>query len=856
MSRVNGGVLRQDTVNHLVEETVTHGRATVLTGVDGSGKSHTLRQTQAALSTAGVNAPLVVGTISGSSVPLGAFAGIKDIPAAALESPAIVVDAFARRRSRSVLLVDNVDLLDDASLYVVTQLVSTTQVPAILTVRDLGMAPQGIGDLYDSGYLTETALPSLSDSEAEMLLADLVGGEPTPRARTELLAAAGGNPLHLREIVRGSADNGRLTQTPHGWELHGSPALTQRLDDLLAERFSRLSTTAMTAATLIALAGECPFDEVTTEDRNALAHANLIEVSDCGWLRLSHPLDAPHLVSRCSSTLLHEIAHRAIDLLRSPSAASRSHAQRQADLLALEHGCDFETVSMISLAEYALGSFDARLALRAATAVLNIEPDALAACRVAGHAASLLDHTDTADLHFNQAQRLARTDAERTSVALAHAQHLGIRHRDATAALQVIQSTLKMVRDETSITHLQGASLRWAAVAGQAHDAITAPHESSSQEGAMSLITAGVSGVITGPLRETTLLLPRMREVPAEFLALVPGGDSLIELTEIMALSYSGDVLATRRRLTRAIAFSRENKPESLGIWEYALGFLEFLSADAEQAYSLGQVAVSHLAWRDSTGLLPAAHALTAAAAIATGRSVEAYRELDSVPETAANDPKVVMLRTWVQAWQANAERRADQSADLLLDTAEWLMTAQHTYFAGMIAHCVARTGRRSVESAALLRSASDMAGGGLLRLFASHADAVANGDLAALEQIASDASELGLNTTAADTRLWLSEVDDRRKMSAMAARRHLLAADEMRVNVPTMALWNASPDRSTLLTEREHRVVRLAGDRYSAKEIAELNGVSVNTVTNQLTSAFRKLGVSSRAELRDLLRA
>src|SRR5690606_3394835 len=135
----------QDTVNHLVEETVTHGRATVLTGVDGSGKSHTLRQTQAALSTAGVNAPLVVGTISASSVPLGAFAGIKDIPAAALESPAIVVDAFARRRSRSVLLVDNVDLLDDASLYVVTQLVSTTQVPAILTVRDLGMAPQGIG---------------------------------------------------------------------------------------------------------------------------------------------------------------------------------------------------------------------------------------------------------------------------------------------------------------------------------------------------------------------------------------------------------------------------------------------------------------------------------------------------------------------------------------------------------------------------------------------------------------------------------------------------------------------------------------------------------------------------------------
>ena len=60
---------------------------------------------------------------------------------------------------------------------------------------------------------------------------------------------------------------------------------------------------------------------------------------------------------------------------------------------------------------------------------------------------------------------------------------------------------------------------------------------------------------------------------------------------------------------------------------------------------------------------------------------------------------------------------------------------------------------------------------------------------------------------------------------------------------------------RSTLLTDREHDVVRLAADRYSTKEIAQINNVSVNTVTNQLASAFRKLAVGSRAELRDLLR-
>ncbi|WP_098469132.1 helix-turn-helix transcriptional regulator [Serinibacter salmoneus] len=815
-----------------------------------------MRLTRAQLLEAGARAPLIVGSAAGASVPLGAFAGVRDLSPAALESPAVVVDTFSRRRSETVLLVDNVDLLDGASLYVVTQLISSTQIPAVLTVRDLDSAPQDIHDLYDSGYLTELELSALSEAEARLLISSLIGGIPTPRAEVEILAAAGTNPLHLREIIRGTLDNGGLIETPHGWEINGPPAPSQRLTGLVAERFSHLPTTTIEAATLIALTGECPSAAISTDDRNALAHADLIESTDCGWLRLSRPLDAHYLISHASSALRHEVVHRAIRVLSGPAAETRPHAQRQATLLALDHGCDFAPHSMMALAEYALGSFDAPLALRAATAVLEHEPDHLPALITGGLAASLLDRTSTADSHFDRAKRIAHTDAEKTSVALAYAQHVGIRHSDAKTALQTVQDALASVHDEASIAHLQGASVRWAAVAGQAHDTITTQRESRGHEGAMSLITAGVSGVVSGPLQQTTTLLPRLRQVPDEFLALVPGGDTLIELTEIMALSYSGDVLATRRRLRQAITSAQDSNPESLGAWEYALGFLEFFSADAERAYNIGQSAASHLAWRDGTGLLPAARALTAAAALATGRSIEARKGLDSIPDAAASDPKVVMLRSWVEAWQANAERRADQSADLLLDTANWLMSTQHTYFGGMIAHCVARMGRRPFESAALLRSASTIAGGGLLQLFTSHADAVANSDFERLAQVAADASELGLVTTAADTRLWLSAVDERRKVSAMAARRHLLAADEMRVAMPTMALWNAQPDRSTLLTEREHRVARLAADRYSSKEIAEINDVSVNTVTNQLNAAFRKLGVSSRAELRDLFRA
>jgi len=56
------------------------------------------------------------------------------------------------------------------------------------------------------------------------------------------------------------------------------------------------------------------------------------------------------------------------------------------------------------------------------------------------------------------------------------------------------------------------------------------------------------------------------------------------------------------------------------------------------------------------------------------------------------------------------------------------------------------------------------------------------------------------------------------------------------------------------ILTPRELEVARAAAARERAKEIAARLGTSPRTVETQLQSAFRKLGVSSRDELRDAL--
>lgn len=56
-------------------------------------------------------------------------------------------------------------------------------------------------------------------------------------------------------------------------------------------------------------------------------------------------------------------------------------------------------------------------------------------------------------------------------------------------------------------------------------------------------------------------------------------------------------------------------------------------------------------------------------------------------------------------------------------------------------------------------------------------------------------------------------------------------------------------------LTPREWQVCQLAAQGKANKEIAVELGLSVNTVQNYLKSAYKKLGVSSRAALANRLR-
>jgi DNA-binding CsgD family transcriptional regulator len=66
----------------------------------------------------------------------------------------------------------------------------------------------------------------------------------------------------------------------------------------------------------------------------------------------------------------------------------------------------------------------------------------------------------------------------------------------------------------------------------------------------------------------------------------------------------------------------------------------------------------------------------------------------------------------------------------------------------------------------------------------------------------------------------------------------------------------NASFEPSTRLTRAERETLELVGRGLTNERLAAVRGVSLGTVANQLTSAYRKLRVGGRRELRARLRA
>ncbi|HEY0215492.1 MAG TPA: LuxR C-terminal-related transcriptional regulator [Cellulomonas sp.] len=202
-----------------------HGSGLVVDGDVGSGRSTLLAMLAEHHRSLGVPSVLLRGSTAAGTVPLGALAVHPTFGAAASAGPealARVTRALSAELAgpRSLLLVDDLDTLDDASL---AALVAVAGQPGLQVVAVLpqGERPDPRYDhlLRDAARLT---VPSLDPQAMTQVLTDQLGGEVAAALVTTIAVRSAGNPRVALALARSGVWAGAVTAVRGVWTETGS----------------------------------------------------------------------------------------------------------------------------------------------------------------------------------------------------------------------------------------------------------------------------------------------------------------------------------------------------------------------------------------------------------------------------------------------------------------------------------------------------------------------------------------------------------------------------------------------------------------------------------------------------------
>jgi DNA-binding CsgD family transcriptional regulator len=194
----------------------------------------------------------------------------------------------------------------------------------------------------------------------------------------------------------------------------------------------------------------------------------------------------------------------------------------------------------------------------------------------------------------------------------------------------------------------------------------------------------------------------------------------------------------------------------------------------------------------------------------------------------------------------AEAQAHARNGLALAVEREQWPLAV-------MLAHDLVRLGEHANEVDVVeVPAGRDVGPLGDARL--RHVAGLAAGDLVEVGAAVDEFGALGALVLAAEGAFGLA-AEHRRRGNAREAtswtRKATAWADACPgVRTPGMAM----PDEPVALTKREREVATLAARGITSKDIAERLFVSVRTVDNHLGRVYEKLGISSRAELAELM--
>ncbi|MFE6525546.1 LuxR C-terminal-related transcriptional regulator [Streptomyces sp. NPDC057794] len=297
---------REDELELLRRSLAGARRGIVVTGPAGCGKTRLATE-----AVRGTDCARAAGTPESRAIPFGAFAHL-------LPEPVTLHRAVQLLSGVRTLLVDDAQLLDDASAALVHQLAVDGRVGLLVVVTDGTPVPGAVRRLWTGELLPRLPLERLPEERTARLLTE-AAGPLDPLTARRLLGLARGDLRLLRDLL--AAVRPRLTPVPGTGERawRGPVPLTPAVHERAAHVLGRACPRERETLDRLAFAEPLPADPAGLDLAacEVLESDGLLHVDDTGSVRLAHPLYGP--VLRAAAGRL-----RARRLARTPREPARA----------------------------------------------------------------------------------------------------------------------------------------------------------------------------------------------------------------------------------------------------------------------------------------------------------------------------------------------------------------------------------------------------------------------------------------------------------------------------------------------------------------------------------------------------
>ncbi len=701
-------------------------------GADGVGKTLLARS---AAETSATPVRWVVGTATEQVIPFGAVRPLlagTDVSDTARPAQLLRAAQNQLTAQQQLFVVDDAHHLDRMSATLIYQLALSGSARLIVTVRSDAELPDAIQALWDDGLLNRVDVGPLDAAATAALLTAATGSPPDD----ELVALSKGNALALRHLA-----------------LAGHPPKDATLPALIDAYLSDLPSPARTTLDYLALAEplrRADLVALTSEEAVEQAEAaGAVTVDDHAMVYSAHPLYA----ARAGAAQPPDTARALrMSLVEQLAAAPSGHIGDQLRLAALSVENDdlnnAADADLVTAAQQALRFGELTLAEQLARAALD-RSDGLAARLALGYALAWQGRGRPADAVLAAVDPEQLSPPELLAWALPRAANqfwMLSEPAQATAFLQTTRSRVASPGAQATLDALSatfamnaGTPLRTLRIAGEV---LESPHADAVAVG-WAASAAALSSARTGALDDVEALARRATAADHPGLLRFTSG-----FGRITALVMAGRVTEARKLAQRYTDFAELQQP-GRAIGETLVGYVAIAQGDFDAAVTLLSRAADPLA-RTGYSWGPLSLMLLAQALGQQGEQLSAAKACSRAEslhglKSSLFGPELALAKAWSKSARGDttgaieAAREAVQTAERGGQSAIALRALQDCVRLGD-ARAVQRAGRLAGEVTCVLG-----------RLTLAHARALADGDAAALAEVAADLADRGLHPAAAD---------------------------------------------------------------------------------------------------------